>query len=251
MKNQIDINCDLGEGIGNEKDILPYISSANIACGYHAGDTDTMKKTIELCLQFDVSIGAHPSFADRKNFGRTNMNLNTEELNKIMLDQINILSDIATSFGTKIHHIKPHGALYNMAARDFNLAYTLTQAVKQLDPSLSFFGLANSAMEEASQASGLRFVGEAFADRTYQNDGSLTPRSNPNALIEKEEEAIKQLLQVIKSGTVTSLSGQTIPLSAKTICIHGDGKNAVLFARTLHRTLVENKIIIQAVGKDY
>lgn len=245
MKNYIDINCDLGEGIGNEKELLPFISSANIACGYHAGDENTMKKTIELCLEYGIAIGAHPSFPDRANFGRTNMNLPSEELHKIMLDQIHTISNIAASFGTKLQHVKPHGALYNMAAKDFELAYTLTQSVKEIDAQLSFFGLPNSEMEKASNKSGIHFIGEAFADRTYQNDGTLTPRTNSNALIETETEAIEQVLQIIQTETVTSVIGNQIPLLAETICIHGDGKHAVLFAKSLHDKLTQNNIKIK------
>lgn len=245
MKNYIDINCDLGEGIGNEKEILPYISSANIACGYHAGDEDTMKRTIELCLEYGVAIGAHPSFPDKENFGRTNMILDADELHNIMLDQIQTISTIAVSFGTKLQHVKPHGALYNMAAKDFELAYTLTQSVKEIDANLSFFGLPHSEMEKASNKSALQFIGEAFADRTYQNDGSLTPRSQSNALIESESVAIEQVLQIIKSRTVTSLFGNRIPLPAETICIHGDGKHAVLFAASLYKKLNQNNIQIK------
>ncbi|MFC5684356.1 5-oxoprolinase subunit PxpA [Flavobacterium sp. MAHUQ-51] len=245
MKKFIDINCDLGEGIGNEKELLPFISSANIACGYHAGDEDTMKKTIELCLEYGIAIGAHPSFPDRANFGRTNMNLPAEELHKIMLDQIHTISNIAASFGTKLQHVKPHGALYNMAAKDFELAYTLTQSVKEIDTQLSFFGLPNSEMEKASNKSGIQFIGEAFADRTYQNDGTLTPRTNSNALIESETEAIEQVLQIIQTGTVTSVLGNKIPLRAETICIHGDGKHAVLFAESLYKKLNQNHIQIK------
>lgn len=245
MKNYIDINCDLGEGIGNEKEILPFISSANIACGYHAGNEDTMKKTIELCLEFGVAIGAHPSFPDRENFGRTNMNLKAEEIKNIMFDQIQTLSKIAENFGTQLQHLKPHGALYNMAAKDFELAYTLTQSVKEINANLCFFGLPKSEMEKASIASGLRFIGEAFADRTYQNDGTLTPRSNEYALIESETEAVKQVLQIIQSGTINSILGNEIPLCAETICIHGDGKHAILFAESLYKKLTQNNITIK------
>ena len=247
MKNYIDINCDLGEGIGNEREILPFISSANIACGYHAGDEDTMKKTIELCLEYGIAIGAHPSFPDRANFGRTNMNLPAEELQKIMLDQIHTISNIAAGFGTKLQHVKPHGALYNMAAKDFDLAYILTQSVKEMDTHLCFFGLPNSEMERATKQSGILFIGEAFADRTYQNDGSLTPRSQANALIESETEAINQVLQIIKTGTVTSTTAKEIPLNVQTICIHGDGSHAVLFAESLYQKLTQNQITIQSL----
>jgi UPF0271 protein len=247
----IDFNCDLGEGIGNDALIMPYISSANIACGYHAGDADTMAQTVALCLQHNVAIGAHPSYADRKNFGRTNQNLAPEEIYRIVQEQIQTLVNIAKTFSARVQHVKPHGALYNRAAKDTVIATAIAKAVKNLDLNLFLLGLPASEIQYAAEKEGLRFVAEAFADRTYQPDGSLTPRTQPNALIEDEVVAINQVLQIVQNKTVTCIDGKIIPLQAATICIHGDGKQAIDLAKALYNTLTKEGIIIQSFNQAF
>ncbi len=230
----IDLNCDMGEGVGNDEAIMPYISSANIACGYHAGDVETISKTLLLAKKFGVNIGAHPSFPDRENFGRIEMQLPLQKVYELVLLQIQFLLESANAIQTKLHHVKPHGALYNMAAKDAELAKTIAQAVHDAGESLILFGLSGSHLISQAKAMGIKTASEVFADRTYRDDGTLTPRSQPNALIENAEHAVQQALQMIKQGTVTTVSGKIIPIVAETICIHGDGEHAVEFAKVIH-----------------
>lgn len=243
----IDLNCDMGEGIGNDAAIMPWISSANIACGYHAGDEKIIKQTVELCLQHNVSIGAHPSFDDRKNFGRTEMDLPVSEIYDLVTKQIYLLKGIAEQQGASLHHVKPHGALYNMAAKNEELAAAIAQAVKAVNENLILYGLSGSYSITKAKETGLKTANEVFADRTYQDDGHLIPRSNSNALIEDEKASLYQVLQMIKEKTVTALSGKMIPIIADTVCIHGDGKYAVSFAKQIHETLKNNNVVIQTI----
>jgi 5-oxoprolinase (ATP-hydrolysing) subunit A len=232
-----DINCDMGEGVGNDEAIMPYISSANIACGYHAGDADTMRKTIELCLKHNVKIGAHPSYPDRENFGRTDIYLPLPELYGLVTAQINLLDKIAKECGTTVHHVKPHGALYNMSARSKQRAAVVALAIKDVDDSLILYGLSKSYLISEAKKTGLKAWNEVFADRTYADDGRLTPRAKPCALIETEEEAVKQVLQMTEKGFVTSTGGKQIPVTADTVCIHGDGSHAVEFVKAINKAL--------------
>ncbi len=233
----LDINSDMGEGIGNDDLLFPFISSANIACGYHAGDATTMWQTVESAIKHNVAIGAHISFHDRNNFGRSEMQWNGEEIYELVSQQLIILQEITSSLDTKMQHVKPHGALYNMSARDATLAKIIAKAVKDFDNQLILFGLSGShSISEAKEIS-LQTACEVFADRTYQDDGSLTPRSQPDALIEETDKVIAQVIEMIENGTVTSINGKTIPIIAETICIHGDGKNAVNFARAIHAAI--------------
>ncbi len=234
-----DINCDLGEGIGNDEEIIPFITSANIACGYHAGDIDTIQQTIETCLKHNVSIGAHPSFYDRENFGRTEINLPVDDLYDLITQQLIIFSEVADSFDKIIKHVKPHGALYNMAAKDALTAAIIAKAVKEFDSNLILFGLSGSHSISEANTIGLKTASEVFADRTYQDDGSLTPRSNPNALINDAGKVVQQVSQMIKDGIVTTVSGKSIPIKAETICIHGDGDHAVEFAKAIQKLITE------------
>jgi UPF0271 protein len=246
----IDLNCDLGEGMPNDAELMPFISSANIACGGHAGDTDTMQQIVELALKYNVAIGAHPSYPDKENFGRKDLidlSLRPEELIDIISEQVNQLKTICYRSGTSLKHIKPHGALYNRAARDKQVSTFICRAILQMDPKLVLYGLSGSEMKTAADEYNIKFVSEVFADRTYQDDGSLTARSHPNALIENEDQALAQVIQMIKTGTVQSLNGNTIPISAETICLHGDGKNAVAFARIINEKLKKDKIMIRPV----
>jgi 5-oxoprolinase (ATP-hydrolysing) subunit A len=229
-----DINCDMGEGMHNEESLMPYITSANIACGVHAGDEITMRKTVELAIKHDVLIGAHPSFPDRGNFGRTDMNLSDDALYTIVINQIEALKKITSEYGTSLKHVKPHGALYNRSAKDMHTATIIAQAVKAVDPSLILFGLSGSCSITAANAAGLSTAHEVFADRTYLDDGSLTPRSMPQALITEPEEAVKQVLQLLQQKTVTTVNGKTIPMAVDTICVHGDGVHAAAIAKALY-----------------
>ncbi|RYZ27898.1 MAG: LamB/YcsF family protein, partial [Chitinophagaceae bacterium] len=221
----IDINCDMGEDIGNDGAIMPFITSANIACGYHAGDEETLRSTILLAKKYGVHIGAHPSFDDRENFGRTEMSCPPNEVYHLVHKQLIIFKKIADECEAKIHHVKPHGALYNMAARDEQLAAAIALAVKDFNSHLILYGLSNSHLISEAKKIGLRTMQEVFADRTYREDGSLTPRSEPNALIDDEEKAVKQVLQMVDQKAVTTVSGKKISIHAETVCIHGDGKH--------------------------
>jgi 5-oxoprolinase (ATP-hydrolysing) subunit A len=234
---QCDFNCDMGEGIGNDELIMPYITSANIACGYHAGDEETMQQTILLAKRYNINIGAHPSFLDRENFGRTEMEKTPAEIYELVWTQINLLQKIAMDNNAQLHHVKPHGALYNMASKDKALAKAIAEAVKDLDNNLVLYGLSNSFLISEAKAIGLKTASEAFADRTYQDDGSLTPRTQQNALIQNTDEAIQQVFMMVNEGKVRTVSGKEIPLVAETICIHGDGKHAVEFAKAINEQL--------------
>ena len=239
----IGINCDMGEGIGNEALLMPYIHAANIACGYHAGDEATMEQVVDLCLQYGVHIGAHPSFPDRANFGRTTMQLSLAEIYTLVTDQLTILNAVVVKKGAELHHVKPHGALYNMAAQQTPVAHAIARAVRDFDPSLVYYGLSGSVMIDMAEEEGLQTANEVFADRTYQPDGSLTPRSQPDALITHEALMLEQVLRFIQEQRVRTITGEEIPIKADTICIHGDGVHALAFAKAIHTTLREKNII--------
>lgn len=243
---QVDLNCDLGEGFTTDEQIIPLISSANIACGFHAGNTDTMKRTIELCMKHGVAIGAHPSWPDRENFGRTEVQRSTEDIYTIVTEQLSIISGITNELGGNLLHVKPHGALYNQSAKNKSIAAAIAKAVYDFDAGLFLFGLSGSISLTEADALQLKTVHEVFADRTYQDDGNLTPRTQPNALITDELKALQQILQMINEQTFTSVSGKIIPVKADTICIHGDGKNAVAFATIISSALKQANIDIKA-----
>ena len=242
----IDINCDLGEGIGIDELIMPYISSANIACGYHAGNENTMKQTVELCKKYNVAVGAHPSYPDRENFGRTDMLLHPGEIYEMIVKQINGLEKIAEENDVPVHHVKPHGALYNMAARDKMLAPFVALAILDTNSKYILYGLSGSYLIKEGKNLGVKTASEAFADRTYKDDGMLTPRNKPGALITDADKAVAQVLQMVKEGTVTSTNGKKIPIAAETICIHGDGDHAVEFAKAINQALKAEGIEIRA-----
>jgi 5-oxoprolinase (ATP-hydrolysing) subunit A len=233
------LNCDMGEGTGTDEFIMPFINAANIACGYHAGDSVTMWQTVELAIKHNVAIGAHISFLDKENFGRSEMQLSSDEVYELVSQQLIILNEITTALDTKITHVKPHGALYNMSAKDASLATVIAKAVKDFDSNLILVGLSGSHSISEAKKTGLKTANEVFADRTYQDDGTLTPRSQPHALIEEVDNVVKQVLQMTKEGTVTTLSGKIIPILAETICIHGDGKHAVEFAKAIYGAIKE------------
>jgi UPF0271 protein len=227
----------MGEGIGNDEAIMPFITSANISCGFHAGNGDTIRQSIALAIRHNVRIGAHPSFPDKENFGRKEIHLDQDKLYAIVLEQLIKMDLIAKEKGAKLYHVKPHGALYNMAAKDAGIAGTVALAIKDFNEDLVLYGLSNSCLISEGKALGLQTANEVFADRTYQEDGSLTPRSYDNALIEDEEQCLQQVMQMIKQGTVTTTSGKSIPIAANTICIHSDGKHAVNFAKKIYEAL--------------
>jgi 5-oxoprolinase (ATP-hydrolysing) subunit A len=245
MSAVIDINCDMGEGIGNDELIMPFISSASIACGYHAGDEKTMSDTISLALKHGVAIGAHVSFHDRDNFGRHEMNLSPAEVYELVWQQLFILDQIAVLSEANLHHVKPHGALYNMSAKDPLLADSIARAVKDFNDKLVLFGLSKSHSVEAAKAIGLQTASEVFADRSYQPDGSLTPRSKQGALLEDSNKVVEQVLQMVNHKTVTTVTGDILAIDAETICIHGDGAQAVTFAQAIYKNLKESNIEIK------
>jgi UPF0271 protein len=227
----------MGEGIGNDEAIMPFISSANIACGFHAGDDVIMNNTVLLAKKYDVAVGAHPSFFDRENFGRTEMKLTPEEIYELVQKQIKILKSIATKHEVVMQHVKPHGALYNMSAKYSDVAQAIAMGIKDYDANLILFGLSGSYSIKEAVKHGLKTKSEVFADRTYQEDGSLTPRSQANALIHDTSDAVAQALQMVLKKTVITVSGKTIPVIADTVCIHGDSAHAVAFAKAIHAAL--------------
>ncbi|MFC3189918.1 5-oxoprolinase subunit PxpA [Pseudocitrobacter faecalis] len=242
----IDLNADLGEGCGSDAALLQLVSSANIACGFHAGDAQTMVESVREALKNGVAIGAHPSFPDRENFGRTAMQLPPETVYAQTLYQIGALDAITRSQGGTLRHVKPHGMLYNQAAKDPHLADAIARAVHDCSPSLILVGLAGSELIRAGERYGLVTRQEVFADRGYQDDGSLVPRSQPGALISDEEQALVQTLEMVESGQVKSINGVWTPVTAQTVCLHGDGEHALLFARRLRRAFDERSIKISA-----
>ena len=244
--HQIDLNCDMGEGMGNDHLLMPFISSANISCGYHAGNANVIEETIRLAMKHNVAIGAHISFPDKENFGRAEMNFLPEKLTEIINEQLFIIGQVTKRLGTELHHVKPHGALYNMAAVNRSMADTIAMAVKKYDDSLILYGLSGSFLITAALELGLKAASEVFADRRYLENGNLVPRTNPAALIRDPVEVAQQVLTMLSRNEVMTLSGKTIPIVAQTICLHGDGPQAVTFAAAIHRALIEKGFAISA-----
>lgn len=248
----IDLNCDLGESfgaykMGNDDEILPFVSSINVACGFHAGDPIVMRQTVEKALKHNVAIGAHPGFPDLIGFGRRNMNVSASEVYDYVLYQIGALDGFVKAAGAKMHHVKPHGALYNMAATEPAIADAIVKAISHMNPDLLLYGLANSeAFIRAAEKYNVTLMQEVFADRTYKQDGTLTSRTEKNALITDEDEAIKQVLQMVKEGYVEAVNGEKVTVQAQTICLHGDGEKAVQFAERIYRTFELNGVSICA-----
>ncbi|KWW21219.1 MULTISPECIES: 5-oxoprolinase subunit PxpA [Peribacillus] len=249
--NAVDLNCDLGESygayrMGNDKEILDYVTSANVACGFHAGDPTVMRKTVQLALEKGVRIGAHPGLPDLMGFGRRNMNIAPEEAYDIVVYQIGALNGFLQSEGGSMQHVKPHGALYNMAAQNEALAMAIAEAIYKVNPELILFGLSGSELIRAGEAVGLRTASEVFADRTYQQDGSLTSRMEKYALLENDEDAAAQVIRMVKEGKVLSQQGSDVALRADTICIHGDGAHALAFARHVKNSLELSEITVKS-----
>ncbi|WML43957.1 5-oxoprolinase subunit PxpA [Neobacillus sp. PS3-40] len=249
---RVDLNCDMGESfgayrLGADEDILEYVTSANIACGFHAGDPTTMRKTVILALEKGIGIGAHPGLPDLIGFGRRNMEISPQEVFDMVVYQIGALYGFVKAEGGILQHVKPHGALYNMAAKSSELSEAIAHAVYKVDSELILFGLSGSELVKSGKSIGLRTASEVFADRTYQQDGLLTPRRQPNALITDDQKAIDQVILMVKEGKVLSQQGVDIAIQADTICIHGDGAHALSFARKIREQLINSEINVQAV----
>jgi len=254
MMLAIDLNCDMGESfgawrLGRDEEIMGYVTSVNIACGYHAGDPGTMRRTVQLAMRSGAAIGAHPGLPDLQGFGRREMAISPQEAHDLVLYQIGALQAFVRAEGGRLQHVKPHGALYNMAARDQALASAIAEAVCRADPELILFGLSGSALIEAGQRVGLRTASEVFADRTYQADGSLTPRHRPDALVADAAAAVEQAMRMTRTGKVATTQGQEITIEAHTICIHGDGPHALEYAMRIHEALLAAGIRLQPIGE--
>lgn len=250
--NKLDLNCDMGESygawkMGDDLAVLPYVSSANIACGFHGGDPGTMRKTVAAALEHGVAIGAHPSLPDLLGFGRREIRLSPQEAYDCVVVQIGALAAVAASQGGRLHHVKAHGALYNMAARDAALADAICRAMRDVDPGLIVYGLAGSELIRAGQALDLRVAHEVFGDRSYEADGSLTPRSLPGAMIEDAEASLRQVLSMVQRGRVATRQGTEVEVRADTLCLHGDQPGAARFAKKIRADLEAKGVAIATV----
>lgn len=243
---KIDLNADLGEGCANDHALLQLVSSANIACGFHAGDAQTMRQSVLWAMEYGVAIGAHPSFPDRENFGRTAMQLPPETVYAQVVYQLGALAAIVKAEGGVMQHVKPHGMLYNQAAVDSLLADAIAKAVKAVDSSLRLVGLAGSELIRAGERAGLVTRQEVFADRRYQGDGTLVPRSQPDALIESDELALSQTLAMVQRQQVQARDSSWVAVQADTVCVHGDGAHALDFARRLRHSFQQQNITVTA-----
>jgi UPF0271 protein len=254
LKPKIDINCDLGESygafkVGNDEKIMLHITSANIACGFHAGDPVIMAQTINLAKEHNVAIGAHPGYPDLLGFGRREMQLTSEEIKNYMIYQVSALQGFAKVTGVRLQHVKPHGALYNMAVKDEKLSKAIVDAVKALNHNLIIFAPLKSALAKAAVESGLRVAYEVFADRAYNPDGSLVSRKQPNAIIQEPQKVMERAIRMVKEGTVLAVNGEVVNLGeGHTICVHGDTPTAIELAETLKKGLIKAGIDVKPVG---
>jgi 5-oxoprolinase (ATP-hydrolysing) subunit A len=251
--NRVDLNCDMGESfgtyvLGNDREILDFVTSANVACGYHAGDPTVMRETARMALEKGVAIGAHPSYPDLQGFGRRFMTVSPRELGDMVLFQIGALAAMVAREGGRLQHVKAHGALYNAAAEDAALADAIASAVRSADPDLVLFGLSDSELLAAGERAGLRTASEGFADRTYQADGSLRSRRQLGALIDDPAVALEQSVRMVVDGVVRSYEETDVAVKADTICIHGDGPRALEFARTLSAGLADANVRVAPIG---
>ena len=251
---EINLNCDLGEkskhhSNENDPDLLKIVNSANVACGYHAGDEETMREVVEISKQNNVSIGAHPSFNDPENFGRKRINLGADEISKLLIDQYEILQNIAIKLDEKVSHIKPHGALNNMACGDLELATILAKTIYSIDKDIIYLVPTGSKMEEAAKKLNIKIACEIFADRNYEDDGNLVSRKKPHALITDPEEAKKHVLKMVKSQSINCHSGKQIPCEIDSVCIHGDNLSALDTAKSIRNNLLENKLELRPLNK--
>ena len=251
---EININCDLGEKSKHhsnkyDPDLLEIVNSANVACGYHAGDEETMNQVIEISKKNGVSIGAHPSFNDPENFGRERMNLSSSEIKKLITDQYEILQKIALKHSENVTHIKPHGALNNMACEDIELATVLAQTIKDIDKELIYLVPTGSKMQEAAKKLNMKFACEIFADRNYEDDGNLVSRKKPHALITDPEQAKKHVLKMVKTQSLNCHSGKQIPCEIDSVCIHGDNLSSLATAKSIKENLTENGLELKTLNK--
>lgn len=249
MQRSIDFNCDLGEGCANDADVMPFISSANIACGAHAGDIASMRATLRLCAAHGVSAGAHPGYADREHFGRRALALSREQIRSLLHEQLERIAEIALTEGVALVHVKPHGALYNQAAADAVLADAIAEAVRAFDSNLILVGLAGSRLITAGLAHGLRIAHEAFTDRRYQSDGSLAPRGQPGAVIESVDAAIAQALAIVRGESIACIDGTALRVHADTLCLHGDGSDAAGFAGSLRAAFDDAGVMVRCLQR--
>ncbi|PJI08621.1 MULTISPECIES: 5-oxoprolinase subunit PxpA [Clostridium] len=250
---KVDLNCDLGESFGNYKigsdeKVISYISSANVACGFHASDPLVMDNTVKLAKKYGVSVGAHPGFPDLLGFGRRKMDVSLREAKTMVQYQIGALKAFCTANGVEIKHVKPHGALYNMAAKDLDLALAICEGIYEVDSKLILLALSGSKMLEAASYVGLKAASEVFADRAYNSDGSLVDRSREGAVIKDEEEAIKRVIRMVKESKVRTIDGAYITLKADSICVHGDGEKALSFVKKINDAFKNEDIRISALG---
>ena len=251
---EININCDLGESsklhsTENDPLLLKVVNSANIACGYHAGDKATMEKTIEISKKNNVSIGAHPSFNDPENFGRKRLNLPLSEISKLVIDQIDILSNVANKKGVKVTHVKPHGALNNMACENYDLAKVISESIIKVNKELIFLVPTGSQMEKAGKKLGMKIATEIFADRNYEDDGNLVSRSKDNAMITDPEAAKKHVIKMVENQALNCYSGKQIPCEIDSICVHGDGRSAVNTAKQIKEGLIKSGVTLSSLDK--
>lgn len=249
----IDLNCDMGESfgawhMGDDDNVLAHVTSANVACGFHAGDPRTMHRTVKAAFARGVAVGAHPGFPDLQGFGRRPMTLTRAEAYDAVLYQVGALAGFAQALGGRLAHVKAHGMLYNMAAKDATLAEAIAQAVRDFDRELVFFGLAGSELIRAGERAGLRTASEVFADRSYQDDGTLTPRSQPGAMIEDVERSVAQVKRMVLDGVVRSVNGKDVRVQADTLCIHGDQPGAVAFAVRIRDELSREGVRVAAIA---
>jgi UPF0271 protein len=247
----IDLNCDMGESFGAWKmgadaEVMPYITSANIACGFHAGDPATIRKTVRLALDHGVAIGAHPSLPDLQGFGRRTMKISAQEMYDLVLYQAGAVEAFARAAGAKLHHVKCHGALYNMAANDEALSEAMVRAVRDLGSGIFLYALSRSRNYEIAKAQKIPVAGEVFADRGYSDDGTLAPRDRPGGMVEDAAQAVKQALAMVEEGYVISLSGKPMPVAADTLCLHGDQPGAVQFAKLIRSTFKDRNIEVRS-----
>ena len=250
---EININCDLGEkskhhSNKHDPDLLKIVNSANVACGYHAGDEETMRQTIKISKTNGVSIGAHPSFNDPENFGRERINLSSTEIEKLIKDQYEILQNIASEYNEKVSHIKPHGALNNMACEDIELATILAKTIKSINKDLIYLVPTGSNMEKAAKTLDMKIACEIFADRNYEDDGNLVSRKKSNALITNPDEAKKHVLKMVKTQSLNCHSGKQIPCEIDSVCIHGDNISSLSTAKSIRENLVENGLILKTLN---
>ena len=251
---EININCDLGEkskfhSTENDPDLLNIVNSASVACGYHAGDEETMNKVIKISKKNAVSIGAHPSFNDPENFGRKRINLNSSEITKLIINQYKILQKIAQDYDENVTHIKPHGALNNMACEDFDLANTIAKAINSIDKNIIFLVPTGSKMEIAGRKLDMKIACEIFADRNYEDDGNLVSRSKNHALITDPEIAKKHVLRMFKNQSINCYSGKQIPCKIDSVCIHGDNESSLATAKAIKENLINNGLELKALNK--